>query len=947
MSNNELTIKKVLINAANILVIDSDNKIWIMGNNKYRKTGYGFKNKSIYSPICTNIILEITEDIKLFYCYDYMMIIYTTLGKLYISNNLANMNEKLNENRSDNFNRVRDVNDTPIDTPELIRRSFMRNREISPMAEEIILDITYTPNINHYRYLSNDHDEYPNQHQDEYVIEEILDQTPNHSLSNLVGSSVREQERAFLINDNGRDNGRDNERDNESENDSNSDSDMSINEDLEEIIELNGCIDEDVEIISNNKYFKKIEKKLFGNIDIICKGFTLLEDKIEEIMALSNFVIFKKNNNLYFFDCTTNSYETILHKELDISVLAIDRGFYNYSQLMFPFDISNAIFCDRFVYLYVNGYHHILMGNDRLIECRIVWLYFKTDLEINHANIFINSDEPTIYVKKDQTIYKYYHYIHQLKPYVTDFIKCDFVITNDQFHSMMFVFKKDGFYLDESNLTKYVDYHPLFDYFIDINTYANSNLILIKTDSPMRYKIDDRNLYLNVNEFLYYKLVDNGIIYYDASKTLFYCTNLELPSHQYNTMEVEKIILESDTYYIYIFTGVPNPVDNITFTNNLILIKSNENFYYHTINTEKFVVENFTVITIQSELETKTLVIKDHVIRQKKRFESSTELYISINTNKFRKLLNIMELFRNRTDFDIKYINKNNIVSYGDGPKREFMESAINEFFEKYLIKHNILTTFNLEKISEFLEDELISIGYMLHAVICHSCNPLPFKLPLILLETVKKKPIKLEELEYFAKIEDPELFNNAFKFRNNLEAFKSLDAGYDSYYDLICDVCKYQTNLDKNISEICKNIGIGFKSYMEIKNLNIMNYPTLDYYISGDPLIDRRLLIKNLEVNSIDSETNYTDIVVNIIKNLSEDKLIILLRNWSGTSIVKKNVLYRVDIMKSKHMVNQDIHYATCSLTMNISEEIIKTYGSSNLLIDVLSSPMTSMIDP
>lgn len=47
------SIKEIHIFSQNFLILDSKNKLWIMGKNKYRRTGFGSKNKDIYSPIYT------------------------------------------------------------------------------------------------------------------------------------------------------------------------------------------------------------------------------------------------------------------------------------------------------------------------------------------------------------------------------------------------------------------------------------------------------------------------------------------------------------------------------------------------------------------------------------------------------------------------------------------------------------------------------------------------------------------------------------------------------------------------------------------------------------------------------------------------------------------------------------------------------------------------------
>ena len=81
-------IKSIHSCASNILAVASDNKLWIMGENKYRKTGLGINNKPIYSPIFTGIELAQNETVTKFYCHKYLLAIYTSKGNLWVSRHL-------------------------------------------------------------------------------------------------------------------------------------------------------------------------------------------------------------------------------------------------------------------------------------------------------------------------------------------------------------------------------------------------------------------------------------------------------------------------------------------------------------------------------------------------------------------------------------------------------------------------------------------------------------------------------------------------------------------------------------------------------------------------------------------------------------------------------------------------------------------------------------------
>ena len=293
-----------------------------------------------------------------------------------------------------------------------------------------------------------------------------------------------------------------------------------------------------------------------------------------------------------------------------------------------------------------------------------------------------------------------------------------------------------------------------------------------------------------------------------------------------------------------------------------------------------------------------------------------------------------MELIRDVSNFEIKYIEKGEIISYGDGPKREFLETAVMEFFETCLIQNNVCTYFNMDMITSFTSDELYCIGLMLHTIICHSKNHLPFRLPILLLKAVKGRKLKKIELEYFAQNEDPEIFNNARQFSDDPDGFKSLDSDFATYEDLLYDICGCK-NMKKS-SEINSDIAKGIIAYSEIKNLDIMNYPTLDYYFSGNYTINRLTLLKNLKIMR-----TYKETITHIIKTLPEKKLYVLLRNWSGTSVVKKSFVYEIVVEKKS-----DLYFATCSITIHIPKELLINPIMQPHLVDMLCTPITTMID-
>ena len=316
---------------------------------------------------------------------------------------------------------------------------------------------------------------------------------------------------------------------------------------------------------------------------------------------------------------------------------------------------------------------------------------------------------------------------------------------------------------------------------------------------------------------------------------------------------------------------------------------------------------------------------------------------VDIDSSKFDKLFNIVEMLPNNIDFGITLIKLGKDISFGDGTKREFMELAINEFAEKYLIKHNVCTEFNTSALEILSDHQLIIIGSMLHAIICHNLNNLPIRLPIIFISSLLSNLApNTSELEYFAKMEDPEAFYTIYKIRYDPEIIAS--TGYESYnkcLKILSKYCHEDDTTDILAKKISDKIAIGFKTYGDIENIEMMNYPTLDYFLSGPYVIDRQLIIKKLIVSSDDNKSNsYKNQILNIIKTLPEDKLAILIKNWSGTVVVKKTYDYIVRIVNKAERF--DYFFGTCNIELVIKKKMMK----NPLLVELLTTPINSIVD-
>lgn len=902
-------IKKTFISDENILIIDKNNKLWIMGANTNHRTGFSNSNQTIYSPINTGIILDIDETVVNFYARRSIVGIYTSAQKLFVSRSI------------DKKNVIQSTQNTPFDTNFLYQSAISQGLE-NELLDEDNDEINGLASINN----TNEGDDYDYGDYDDsdFIDMPSLDMPPlpNNTIAQTFINEMR-----ILINQ------------------LNPNIDV-INDDIDNNLST------DIITIDNLEYYSSVMRGvLLDEVEDVY--FHLLADNVTNVLFVSETIFFLIGGNIHFFNKKINETEIIVKKKFGFSVMSFMNNNNIYYQIVLPFQYDKLIFCKDFIYMTSGQFMHIIsafwlkeLSKTETEPDIITWIYFKSDELVNETSIYFLFSEGTIYVNKDDGLYKYSHEYQDIKKMINNDSKIFFLRTNDDIESNVFCQRNDGIYVDYGAFKMKIPPHLLLDYLVDFNLSNKSQLIIINKENAPKYTIADTQLFFNINGMDYFKLMDDGLIYYD-SKTLYFCTNKILEENVYGTIEIEQIDLNNESYYIYIFTSVPDSIIDIQFNNQIIILQTKDKFYYHTIGSNMFIIDKFTPIIIET-LSDSDLVLKHHIVRTKKKYQSMTTLYISSDANKLDKLMNIADMLPKTSNFEINFKDGIRTISYGDGPKRQFLEAAIEEFAEKYLITHNNSTNFNLEKMEKFTDNELITIGTMLHLVICHSQSNLPIRLPLMLLTSIIKKSPTNSDLEYFAKLEDMNSFNNLYKYRDDDNAIK--DFGYDNYEDCLKAISKYSnsnTSINKE-KHVAKLIAKGFRNYDQVKNLSIMNLPTLDYYLSGDYVIDRVLLIKNLKVyfyegiKETKSNTEFYLIIKNIINNLPEEKLIILLRNWTGTCIIKKSSEYQIYVDHT----SSGIYFGTCNMQLTISENFIKDPVLHNTLIEILTTPYDVMID-
>jgi hypothetical protein len=1074
-------IKKVISCDQNIIIIDTENKIWIMGNNNDRITGFGKSHEALYSPYRTQIMLETDEDIEKFYVYGRLLSFYTTKKKLYLSRSeysdedctvndscscscsdresnssadYSSVSESDNEFESSESDhseieieiirperntsrrsrstrsgprRSRSRQPTPIQSDFLDDNDQMfESLNPNPLENEISIEqlgeiyssVTY--NNEEFKADSDDFkadsdeskadsddfkadsddfkadsdeskadsDDFKADSDDFKADsdgsksdikssdekEDIDNQVNNcdqssltNSLDNAIATSTSQS--TFLNNEQIKEKIKNfcvetikkyenegyeieniefeyhfndfDDFDDNNDNDAVSDNyhiDFDDNDDM-----VSNDINNRDSDFDNEQFYHQLENE---NIIFEKKkcGIDLFETDVDDVLFVSESIFFKKNGKLYVYEKSARIRE-LIYNNLGISVVRLR----NYYELNLPFECDKIIFKDNFIYLLNGSTHHIissyLKNTTKQSNTIFSWIYFKCDLKINEDNIYFNPREGTIYVKYNNRIYKYCHKIKNIKQFVNDNSKT-FFITYPDLIKVLVCIKNNGIYLDEGHLSKFLEHYEPLSYMIDLRKLGNGNIIVIDIKDSPRHQTYDNTLFFNVHGLTYYNLTICGIVFCDENDDLFYCTEDILPESNYGTMEIEKISITDGNFYIYKFNHFPKPVTNIQFTDYMIIVQSENKYFYHVIESDNLEISRFTEINCDME-NNNNILCRHYIVRNKQSYDNHVTLRVNTEANKLKKLISIIEFLPRSTNFSIDFVKGSGVISYGDGPKRDFMEAAIMEFSDKYLIKHNNCCEFNINEIKKLTDDKLFTIGKMLHAIIYHSDNYLPIRLPITLMAAILKKDPTIADFEYYIKLEDPETFEKMYSYRKDNELIKTF--GYESYGECVDffskSLCKYYHDEDTNsiIKNTCLQIATGFIKYKNIKNLNMMNIPTLDYYLSGDYKIDVDLLLSLIKFITTKKTDEFSTVVKDIIRSMDQPKLTIFLKNWSGTSIVKRSKTYEINIEKN---VNHDVFFRTCSFELFINEKLFSSTARKNILFELLTTPVNFMID-
>ena len=712
----------------------------------------------------------------------------------------------------------------------------------------------------------------------------------------------------------------------------------------------------------NHKYLVDKIDKLQNNILSLShkSGLLLLDRDVEFITTVRDHIFYKKysSQKIYLFT----------HEKVEHSISLFPTNNNLSYEIILPFGFDSVKFENDFVHVKNKFFNYVFTVFDN----GLFWIHFEGE-KISSNDIFRNKELNKIYVKSDNLIKSISFETNSLEKFINvpaiksiltpHLLSVD--LSTDKKHILIHKFI-DSFHsslvisLTRKNL-------QIASGIIDISVSNGiSPIIFFSNKNYPTVNIIEYCLFFNVCECNYYYILSNGrgIIYYDNNYlSMYHLSSKEFPNEtaiNMNLVLVEKINIQAKdsaaNYYIYMFDDLPSPISDISFTSTTILIKSDEKYFVKKIyGASKFtelILDPFS--SIHGPAKVKTNLVKYSVNNTR----NNQTVYISTDSSKLDRLLTIAEISSKNIELSIKSTKNGRVISYGDGQRRQFFNSACEEFLQRFLVKNNYLTSFD-SRIKSYTNNDLFFLGSMFHMIIITTKSPLCIRLPLILLEKIINRNLTTQEFEFFAQMENPEAYNNLLKVRRSTSNLEEI-TGYSTYTECLLSLCSYPMDPDPIMENICVQIAKGFKFYLSIANLIKMNIPTLDYYISGPYVIDRVMLMKKITINQINGKQNNSkqknrpanlsfDSIRKCISELPEDKLIILLKNWTGSSVIESGSNLSLDIVEclhgrvGKNSGECDFSFRTCSSTLLISKKRIQDIPT---LFDLLTVPMLTMED-
>ena len=671
---------------------------------------------------------------------------------------------------------------------------------------------------------------------------------------------------------------------------------------------------------------------------------------INNVTIIDTLIFFSKNGEHYYFNCQPTDNNSI--SELFTTVCHGPDNSIVYGKFNFPFDPDFVTYADNFLYIKCGSMNHVftLFTDNLTAEKCLRWLFFQME-GIDHTNIIAHHYYDSIYVLKNSILYKYFNIIRGLAPVVIDkkIVLAKFYPSN---WTIPYFFDDDNQMNNVFSVNDVTKPHPWLEYIIG-SSYSGDhdvNYLFVDVDSEKRLDVIGNNILINVHHTRYHSIFDaTWFINENAPNGLAVYFNSRFKSN----LDAFKNIETTDSIIYCIqcaeYDGSLGELVNVAMDKNSTLMMQTSQSTYYSKKSDPYVLHPFH-ITHDRNIDQRVEIDKSIIDYEAKfNFNNYDQKYIDveIRENPWTSLLAIAYILPTYQT-TIRYVDRQESISSGNGTTRTFYHDALMSFYHTYLEVKNNRICFNLDAWKKLSAFDMYKIGKTLRfAILNIKCNlnirlPLEFSVALARTQDSSYEP-STNELDAYYKYIDPNTWAKSAPFSScSDKEFKEMfgHPNYDSYLRHVLD---YETDTENNhvINSIATNVAQGFIELYNVKNLSEMNLVTIDYYLSGDYLIDRELLISNIV------DCNNNEFIETLIRVLPEEKLAILLRNWSGTSTVIDRK-YKVKITDNSNSKNYvcDVRFHTCDLTLEIERSAFNSENSINNLITILTTPVIGIIN-
>lgn len=417
---------------------------------------------------------------------------------------------------------------------------------------------------------------------------------------------------------------------------------------------------------------------------------------------------------------------------------------------------------------------------------------------------------------------------------------------------------------------------------------TNINLILLHTNDFKYYGVINDKMFAYIDKNIMHTITCKCGVLDTMAKAKYDIRPLPVPDSDITTLHLqENVIIESHVRdYKYIYYG---------FYCNCF------NFYQQLVSVNPIVQISDADIPINEHLLFRQMITNEFMSR------NVTDL-----TNCFWELIDLVSLIKKTTLLSIDIRRNSWGIATGRGVRFTFFTKAAQGFADLYLVSHNHVTEFH-NRIQDLTDEQLEKLGKALTLMLFNLQSHLPVRLPLILVYMIKCRPPLESDLEFIAGFEDPEAVAMLREIRNDPAALET--AGFKDYCSGLQSICKFDLKYEKSVRAIAR----GFLTMFHSQNITLMNFLTIDQYLSGKYSYDIKHFQCQIKMITVPDKLQI--LILNEIDALSRNEFATLLLNWSGKSSVDKTAFYSIAVIKNLGIT---IKFSTCSRTIYIDSKIM-----------------------